>query len=141
MALITVAELVARPGFDNLDSGEAEALIEDASALVRDAASPELDDVESPDTPKAIVAVLVNMIRRGWSNPKGNAQETLGDYSYSTGGQMAATIYLTRRERRIVRRAAGKLGVSSLPMTSDLPRQPSEDVLVGSDLDEGLEQL
>ena len=126
MALITVAELIARPGFEDLDSGQADALIDDATALVREAASPELDTVESPATPPAVVAVMVNMIRRGLSNPAGHAQETLGDFSYSTGGQMAATIYLTRRERRLVRRAAGKLGASSLTMTSDLPLQESE---------------
>jgi hypothetical protein len=67
------------------------------------------------------------MIRRGLDNPKGNAQETLGDYSYTAGTQgSVATLYLTRRERRIVRRAAGLLGVGSQAMTSDLPVQPSE---------------
>lgn len=125
--LITVPELLARPGFDGIDSGEAEALIEDASALVRDCVAPELDDVESPDTPPAVVPVVVSMVRRGQSNPLGHSQEQLGDYGYSTGGQMAATLYLTRREKRIVRRAVGKLGAGSLDMEGDLPRQPSED--------------
>ncbi|MCI0632517.1 MAG: hypothetical protein L0206_01145 [Actinobacteria bacterium] len=131
--LITVAELVARPGFEGLDSGQAQALIDDASALAREAATPELDAVESPATPPAVVAVLVNMIRRGWTNPLGHAQEQLGDYSYSTGGHAVATLYLTARERRIVRRAAGKLGVSSLTLTSNLPVQPSEP-LVGDEI-------
>lgn len=131
--LITTAELVARPGFEDIDSGQAQALIDDASALVREAATPELDAVESPDAPGAVVAVLVNMIRRGWQNPRGLAQEQLGDYGYSTGGQAVATLYLTARERRIVRRAAGKLGVSSLTLTSNLPLQPDEP-LVGEEL-------
>jgi hypothetical protein len=124
--LITVADLVARPGFDDVDSGQAEALIDDASALVRDAARDALDDVESPDTPPAVVAVLVNMIRRGWSNPLGHVQEQLGDYGYNVGGNAVATLYLTVRERRIVRRAVGALGMGSVNMESDLPRQPSE---------------
>jgi hypothetical protein len=128
--LITVAELTARPGFEDLDSGQATALIADASALVREAAEPELDDVESPNAPPAIVPVLVSMIRRGLDNPRGNAQETLGDYSYTAGNAGGvATLYLTRRERRIVRRAAGKLGAGSLVMTGDLPVQPSELVI------------
>lgn len=125
--LVTIAELTARPGFDNLDSTIAQALIDDASALVRDAASPLLDDVESPDTPAAVVAVLVNMIRRGLDNPNGYTQEVLGDYSRTvgtTGG--VATLYLTTRERRIVRRAVGKLGVGSLALTSDMPHQVSD---------------
>jgi hypothetical protein len=125
--LITVAELTARPGFEDLDSGQATALIADASALVREAADPELDAVESPDTPPVVVAVMVNMIRRGLDNPRGNAQETLGDYSYTAGATGGvATLYLTRRERRLVRRAAGKLGAGALSMTGDLPIQPSE---------------
>jgi hypothetical protein len=128
--LITVAELLTRPGFEGLNPGQAGALIDDASALVREAADPELDAVESPDTPPAVVAVLVNMIRRGFTNPAGHAQETLGDYSYTAGTQAGvATVYLTRRERRIVRRAAGKLGAGSLVLTGDLPVQPSELVI------------
>jgi hypothetical protein len=127
MALITVAELLARPGFEGLDTSQAQALIDDASALVRDAASPQLDTVNSPNTPPAVVAVMVNMIRRGWQNPRGLAQETLGDYSYSTGDAAVATLYLTARERRIVRRAAGKLGAASVTLDSDLPIQPSDD--------------
>lgn len=124
--LLTVAELVARPGFEGLDSGQAQALIDDASALAREAARGTLDAVESPATPPAIVAVIVHMIRRGWQNPRGLAQEQLGDYSYSTGGNAVATLYLTPRERRLVRRAAGVLGVSSLTLTSNLPLQPDE---------------
>jgi hypothetical protein len=125
--LITLPELLARPGFDGIDSGQAEALIADASALVRECARGELDDVEPPDTPPAVVAVVVNMIRRGWTNPAGAVQETLGDYSYSMGGQGVATLYVTAREKRIIRRAVGVLGVGTVTMTGDLPRQPSED--------------
>jgi hypothetical protein len=125
--LITVAELLTRPGFEGLDSGQAGALIEDASALVRLEVQPLLDTVESPDTPPAVVAVLVSMIRRGFTNPTGNAQETLGDYSYMAGTQGGvATIQPTRREQRKLRKAVGRLGAGSLALTSDLPVQPSE---------------
>lgn len=134
--LITIDQLLARPGFDNIDPGQAEALIDDASALVRDAATPELDAVEASATPAAVVAVMVNMIRRGLRNPLGHQSETLGDYSYGAGdgGGGVATLYLTRRERRVVRRAAGKLGASTLTMTGDLPWQPSEpSTVLGED--------
>ena len=126
--LVTVADLLRRPGFAAADSGHLAALIDDASALVRDAARPHLDDVEAPNTPPAVVAVIVAMVRRGLRNPLGHAQETLGDYSYSAGtsGGGVATLYLTRREVRIVRRAVGALGVGSVAMTGDLPLQRSE---------------
>lgn len=134
--LITIDQLLARPGFESIDSAQAQALIDDASALVRDAATPELDAVNAPDAPAGVVAVMVNMIRRGLRNPLGHQSETLGDYSYAAGmgGGGVATLYLTRRERRLVRRAAGKLGASSLTMTTDLPWQPSEpSTVLGED--------
>jgi hypothetical protein len=131
--LITVPVLLARPGFDDLDAGQGAALIDDASALVRLVAAGELDDVESPDCPAAIVPVLVSMIRRGLDNPKGNAQETLGDYSYTAGSQgSVATLYLTRRERKIVRSAVGLSGVGYINMTGELPTQRSETAGGGS---------
>jgi hypothetical protein len=123
--LITVADLAARPGFENLDSVQAQSLIDDASALVRLAAAPLLDDVESPDCPPAVVPVIVAMIRRGFSNPMGHQSENLGDYSYTAGtGGGVATLYLTARERKLVRRAAGKLGVGTVTLEGDLPEQP-----------------
>ena len=127
MGLITVVDLVARPGFENLDSVQAQALIDDASALVRLAADPLLDAVEAPDTHPAIVAVMVTMIRRGFSNPMGHQSENLGDYAYTAGtGGGVATLYLTARERKIVRRAAGKLGAGTVTLEGDLPDQLSD---------------
>ncbi len=140
--LITIADLLERPGFEGIESGQAQALIDDASALVRDAAGTLLDAVESPNAPPAVVAVIVNMIRRGWTNPMGFATEHLGDYSYGTGGGSSpgiggiATLYLTGRERRIVRRAVGKLGASTLTMTGNLPDQASDDF--GTSMDDGI---
>ncbi|HEY8544955.1 MAG TPA: hypothetical protein VIL36_07900 [Acidimicrobiales bacterium] len=124
--LVTVADLLRRPGFAAADSGHLAALIDDASALVRDAVRPHLDDVEAPNTPPAVVAVIVAMVRRGLHNPLGHAQETLGDYSFSVGTGGVATLAPTRRELRIVRRAVGALGVGSVAMTGDLPLQRSE---------------
>lgn len=124
--LITTTELLARPGFEGVDDGQAQASIDDASALVRLCARGLLDTVESPNTPPAVVAVVVAMVRRGLSNPLGTTQEQLGDHGRSFGGTTAATLYLTGREKRTVRQAVGLLGVGSEPMESDLPRQPSE---------------
>lgn len=126
--LVTVEFLQARPGFAGVDETELQSTIDDASALVVLACSPELDATTSDDCPPAIAAVLVNMVRRATRNPVGAAQETLGDYSYSmgSGDGGVATIYLTRRELKIVRRAAGKLGASTLAMEGYLPVQRSE---------------
>lgn len=128
MGLITVDRLIVYPEFADIGSQHATALIDDASALVREAAQGELDAVEAPDAPAAVETVIVGMIRRGYENPRGVTQESLGDYSYSMGaaGGGVANIHLTRRERKIVRRAVGVSGVGTTTLASDLPIQPDE---------------
>ncbi|OHV42193.1 hypothetical protein BBK14_11265 [Parafrankia soli] len=123
-ALVSYAELTARPGFDGLDEAEAEALLDDASALVRLEARGLLDDVVSPDTPGAVRVVVIQMARRGWSNPAGYQQESLGDHSYTagvSGSSGVATLYLTAREKKIIRRAVGVLGVGTAQLEGYLP--------------------
>lgn len=134
--LVTLVELQARPGFGDVDTSQAEALLEDVSGIVRDLAAGELDDTVSPDTPAAVRAVVVDMVRRGLSNPLGYQSESVGDYSYSRGG--GASLQPTRREVKVIRRAVGFGGVSSLGLTSDLPVQRSETTAVGSWLDDAL---
>lgn len=125
--LITVADLVARPGFADIDPVEAQSLIDDASAVVRLAAQGLLDDVESPAAPPYIVKTVVTLIRRGWQNPNGHQSEQLGDYSYSAGTVGGvATMELTAREKKNVRRAVGASGVGSVTLEGDLPYQPSD---------------
>ncbi len=134
--LVTVEYLQALPGFGGADEGELAALITQASSLVVLECSPNLDDTTEADCPEAIKVVISSMVRRGTKNPSGNAQETLGDYSYSAGTEGGvATLYLTRREGRIVRRAAGKLGANTTAMEGYLPLQRSELRAVGAVLD------
>ncbi|MEV4672173.1 hypothetical protein AB0K34_11025 [Actinomadura sp. NPDC049382] len=119
-ALITFADLTARPGFDNADQAEAEAVITDASALVI-----QIADLATPWTadtvPDVVVPVLVNMVRRGLSNPLGLSGEQLGDYGWQAQGGGAMGLYATRQERAIIRRAAGTLGAKNATLDSDLP--------------------
>lgn len=125
--LVTIEFLQARPGFAGVDETTLQGTIDDASALVRLECSPLLDDTTSDDCPEAIAAVLVSMCRRGSKNPSGNAQETLGDYSYSAGTDGGVpSIYMTKREVKICRRAAGKLGANTTQLDGYLPVQRSE---------------
>jgi hypothetical protein len=118
VALITYQQLIARPGFDNVDQGQAEAVIEDASALVADIAAPV---VLTPETlPPAIVPVIVAMVRRGLFNPLGRSGETLGDYTWQGSG----SLYATKQEKAIIRKAAGTLGAANATLDSDLPLPP-----------------
>lgn len=118
-ALITVEQLLTRPGFDDVDEGQAEAVLEDVSALVASVA--DLDPPWTADTvPAEVVPVIVSMCRRGLFNPRGLSGEQLGDYGWQAQGG-ASSIYATKQERRIIRRAAGTLGAANATLDSDLP--------------------
>lgn len=123
-ALITVEQLIARPGFDGVDEAEASAVLDDVSALVASVA-----DLTTPWTaetvPAVVVPVIVSMARRGLSNPRGLTGEQLGDYGWQAqGGAGSSSLYPTSREKRIIRRAAETLGVTAATLDSDLPLPP-----------------
>ena len=125
--LVTVEYLQALPGFGGQTSETLEPLIKQASGLVIDAVSPELDDADDTTCPSVVATVISSMIRRGLGNPRGAQQETLGDYSYSMGSDGGvATLYMTRREVKLCRRAVGKLGAGTVPLEGYLPVQRSE---------------
>lgn len=116
------------------ETTQANAFITDASALVRDVAGTDFhdDDGNELPTPSAIVPVLVSMVRRAFENPLGSSSEDIGDYRWQGRG----TIYLTKRERSIVRRAAGKLGVGAVTLEGYTPLRYEywtfDDNLIGS---------
>ncbi|MBA9002015.1 hypothetical protein [Thermomonospora cellulosilytica] len=120
--LITVEQLLARPGFDGVDEATAEAVLEDVSALVSLIAAPV--ELTAATLPSAVVPVIVSMARRGLSNPRGLSGEQLGDYGWQAGGQTSSGVYATRHEERIIRRAVGRLGASNATLNSDLPLPP-----------------
>lgn len=105
MGLISVADLDARQ-VEYVDNAQAQAAIDDASAVARACVEPVFDSVNAPDAPEAVVAVVVGMVRRVLTNPRGLSQESLGDYSYATGGGGVATLLPTAREKKLLRKAA-----------------------------------
>src|SRR5690606_40356467 len=123
-ALITVEELLARPGFDGADESQAEAVLDDVSALVVQIAG--IDPEWTAETvPAAVVPVIVSMARRGLSNPRGLTGEQLGDYGWQAqGAGGASSLYATRREERIIRRAAGRSGAGTVNLDNPLPLPP-----------------
>lgn len=132
--LISVADLAARQ-VEFVDEAQAQAAIDDASAVARAYVAPVLDAVESDATPAAIKAAVVGMVRRVLTNPRGLQSETLGDYTYAAGTNAVATLLPTTRERRLLRAAAATYaraqgmdvpawGASSVYMEADLPAPP-----------------
>jgi hypothetical protein len=96
------------------------ALLEDASALILDVA-----DLDAPWTsatvPAALLPVVCEAARRAFDNPAGLQGETIGSYTWRAGVVTASGVYLTADEKRAVRRAAGRLGVGTVTLTTDLP--------------------
>lgn len=106
----TLLDLETRWRIDNLDQGRAQALLVDASALLR-AQVPDLDarledEAIDPAVPRAVVC---SAVRRAMSVPNHvlgvtQAQQTAGPFSGSvTFSNPAADLYFTRAELRAVR--------------------------------------
>ena len=140
MGLISVADLDARQ-VEYVDNAQAQAAIDDASAVARACVSPVLDSVEADDAPAAVKAIVVGMVRRVLTNPRGLQSETLGDYTYAAGTNAVATLFPTTREKRMLRQAARAYalandlavpswGAGSAYMEADLPASGAWDGIV-----------
>ena len=129
--LITYLQFARRMGpvaAATLDRTQVEEFITDVSALVRDAASGELDDVDhTTPTPGVIVPVVVSAVRRCLVNPDGDSSEMLD--GHRVDGRNQSGLFLSDEERAIVRTYAGvALSARSLPLTSDVPTPKTESV-------------
>lgn len=119
MALISLLQLTDRLGrtLDATQETQAEAFIDDASALVLQIANLDTDWTDA-DVPAAVIPVVVNMVRRAVENPRGLTSEQIGNYQWqaSSGSSASSAIYATTQERRIIRRAAGHLSVGTVAL-------------------------
>lgn len=107
MALATVKDFEDRYGTAD---DRVSAFLDDASALVLSAVDGSEADwatEESDEVPAAVMAVVLAITYRAWNNPAGLRSESLGAYSQSWRGDSEDVLWLTKAERRIVRRAAG----------------------------------
>jgi hypothetical protein len=121
LPLATIPELEARLGrvLTGAELERAEALLDDASALVRDVAGKTWID---PDTgllepvPGSIRWVVLRAAERAIRNPQGFSSESAGDYSYQRTG-VEPGVYLTEGEEKAIRKATGKKGLWTQPVT------------------------
>lgn len=135
MGLITVQDLEARLGrtLNPTEATQASTLIDDASFLVMDIAGTDfmVDGVLA--VPGSVVPVVVAMVRRAMENPLGRTGENLGDFGWqqNAGGVTPATLFPTKREIRIVRRAVQKPRYGAVTLEGQLPyvRYPETDEL------------
>ncbi|MBM3679151.1 MAG: hypothetical protein FJW96_14950 [Actinobacteria bacterium] len=121
-ALASVSALEARLGVTlaGVDAERASAALDDASALIRAEAGTDWLDDEGALTgvPPVVEQVALAVAYRTFRNPDAFTQTSLGDASvaYDRSGQSA--VYLSREERRAVRRAAGATAVGAIELAS-----------------------
>lgn len=131
ISLASLAELSARLGVtldpQSSDGIRAQAALDDASALIRleagldwvieDSGDGELD----PAMPEVIRAITLAVAARGYRNPDGKTQTSVGDVSISYGRSGEGAIFLTRSETRAVNKAAGGGGSTSVGLEVGTP--------------------
>lgn len=119
--LADVADLEVRLGrtFDGADLTRAVALLDDASALVRDIAGKTwIDPVTDTllPVPGSIRWSVLRAAERAIRNPEGFSSESAGDYSYQRTGVQPG-VYLTESEEKSIRKAIGRSGMWTQPVT------------------------
>lgn len=124
--LVTSGQVTDRlgPNF-NVDATQLASAITDATALVRDAADGELDAVDHTTPPDdVVVAVVVSAVRRALVNPDGFGSEMLNGYRFESAPRDG--VFLTKAERRTIRRHVGVLSVGTAELQGYLPSPASE---------------
>lgn len=124
-ALATVTDLEARLGrtFESGELARAVAVLEDATALVRDEVGyvvwtdPDSGVLLVPLVPGSVRAVVLRAAERAIRNPGGFSSESSGDYTYQRTGTQQPGVFLTDGELRILRRATGRKGLWTQPVT------------------------
>lgn len=126
VALASLDDLEARMG--DVDAVRALTALEDASLLIHtETSSVWLEDgVLVADIPRVVVTVCCKVAQRVMSNTQGIETTSLGTFteSYSNATN---DVFLTRSERRVIKRAAGLSGIGSITLESPY-RTPIEDI-------------
>lgn len=130
LPLATIEEFADRipGGIDGGDTARAQAMLVDASALIRSEAGITWTDDDPPVTvPDVVKTICMSAAKRAFLNPDGVNSVAIDGHSasFATG---SPDVYLTRAEKSAVRRAAGKIAVWTQPTTrseDDIPDTPS----------------
>lgn len=118
-ALMSLAQYEARLGrsLTGVKATQAEAFLDDASALVRRIAGGSLDDSDSTTVPDAILPIIFSMVNRGIHNPRGHDSERVADYQYSGGGN----IFATDTESDQIQDIVGRSRIRTVHKTAPMP--------------------
>ena len=116
-SLATVDDIAARaPDLQLDDTTQAEALLSDASALVRSYAGCTWVDDEGnlADVPEGLPGIVAMIVIRALRIPEGVTQETIGNYSVSYAPNATDRLYLSRADKAFLRRISGRGGAYSI---------------------------
>lgn len=134
--LASIDDFEARYGeVSSADTALVSTILEDASALIFEAVEGSTADWvtdEDADVPTQVIRVCATATNREWKQSDGIAREQLGEYAVSYRPDRPANLWLTKNERRIVRRAAGLSEPTSIELESPYSG-PRADAL--SDMD------
>jgi hypothetical protein len=124
MPLLSLEQYEARAArtFSGVRRGQVEAYLDDASAIVRRIAAPDLDGIDhtSPDLPSVLRPVVTSMVNRGLANPRGLTSEQIGDYRWASPGQ---AIYATAEEERLILAAIDRGLIGHITLQGDMPER------------------
>lgn len=127
-ALVSLDDFALRVGGVSASEEErAQAVLDDASALVRGEAGTEDwvdDDGALEAVPDLIAAITVAVAIRAYRNPDGVRSETIGTYSVAYADTSTA-VFLTEGERRAIRRTVGMTGIGSVLLEGEWTRHPA----------------
>lgn len=115
LADVSALEALLGQTLAGADLSRASAVLDAASALIRS----EAGDDFTGGVPAIVEQVCLWASMRAFRNPDGVAQSSVGDVSVSyRSNEDSGAVFLTRDERRQVRKAAGSPGVVSVPMVT-----------------------
>ncbi len=125
-ALAELEDLEARMG-PLSDPSRAQAALDDASALIRSEADVDWldDDGVLEAVPPVIVMICCKAAQRALTNPGGVSQESLGSFSQQYANA-SPDVYLTRAERRLVRRETGSQVIGTIQLESPYQNHVSD---------------
>lgn len=116
-----LAELETRLGIelDAVDAARATAALADATTLaLAEVPTATATTWAAGGAPKVAELVILTAARRGFENPRGINQETLG--AHTVGLSDSTGVYLTTRELATIQRAGGRRRVATVPTPSAL---------------------
>lgn len=128
-ALADIDGIKARLGVTTIDETRAQALLDDASAIIRDEAGKDwvTDGDLSEDLPPIVVTICYAVAIRAFRNPEGLRSETVGGEARA---YFSSDVFLTDAEAATIRKAAGKSMIGSITLTSPYPPPLCDTVYV-----------